>query len=86
MGSLKGGGSQNIQLVNVLFFKPPNNIRQLPAFSLEVRLIFELLSQQVGDEKRCIFTICTYDVMKAYHGELFSTEIKKPTNVQNIVK
>ena len=35
MGSWKGRGNQDIQLVRVLYCKLPTNSKQLPAFSLE---------------------------------------------------
>ena len=54
MGSFVGRGNQYLQLVKVLYCKLPTNGKQLPAFSLEVRiqtLISEVEGQNVQQQK-----------------------------------
>ena len=46
-GSFMGRGNQYIQLVKVLYCKPPTTGRQLPAFLLEVK------------PGKCVTTVCT---------------------------
>ena len=46
MGSFMGRPNQYIQLVKVLYCKPPTNSKQRPAFPLQVGLGFELWSQR----------------------------------------
>ena len=50
MGSWKGGGNQNVQIVRVLYCKLPTNGKQLPAFPLQAVTGIEPPASEVGGE------------------------------------